>query len=94
MDLLLIALILIVVSLVFLGLKHVPEPERLVVFRLGKVNRLAGPGVVWLLPSIDRGWRVNLDEAVPEWRSLDTPELISRLIEYGGQSAPSVGQRT
>jgi hypothetical protein len=94
MNLLLIALFLIVVSLVFLGVKHVPEPERLVVFRLGKVNRLAGPGVVWLLPSIDRGWRVNLDEAVPEWRSLDAPELISRLIEYGGQPAPSVGQRS
>ena len=87
MDPLLIASSLIVVGLVLLSVKHVSDPERLLVFRLGKVNRLAGPGVVWLLPSIDRGWRVNLDEAVPEWRSLDTPELISRLIEYGAQPA-------
>ena len=94
MDPLLIASLLFAVSLVLLSVKHVPDPERLLVFRLGKVNRLAGPGVVWLLPVIDRGWRVNLDEAVPEWQSLDTPELISRLIDYGSQPAPSVDPRS
>lgn len=87
MESLLIASLLIAASLMLLSVKHVPDPERLLVFRLGKVSRLAGPGVVWLLPAIDRGWRVDLDEAVPEWRSLETPELISRLIEYGGRPA-------
>jgi len=90
MNPLVIALCLIAVSLVLLSVKRVPDPERLLVFRLGKVKRLAGPGIVWLLPSIERGWRVNLDEVVPEWQSLDTPELISRLIDYGSQPAPSV----
>jgi regulator of protease activity HflC (stomatin/prohibitin superfamily) len=80
-----IAALLLSVCLVGWGVKHVSDPERLFVFRLGKPLRVAGPGVVFLVPLVDRGVRVNLDRAVPEWRSLDESQLIARLLEYVSQ---------
>src|SRR5512143_1400816 len=54
--------------LVFLStaLKIVPEYQRLVVFRLGRCIGERGPGLVILIPFIDRGVRVDLREQVRE----------------------------
>jgi regulator of protease activity HflC (stomatin/prohibitin superfamily) len=40
----------------------VPEYQRLVVFRLGRVREAKGPGLVVLIPVVDRGVRVDLRE--------------------------------
>ena len=71
-----------------LGFRRTRDSERLLVLRLGRVHRLAGPGITWHLPAIDRPVRVDLDTAVPDWRSLTEDQLISRLIEYVSQPAP------
>ena len=88
MDLGLAALLLIAVSVIGLSAKRVSDPERLLVFRLGRALRVAGPGIVFIIPAVDRGWRVDMDRAVPDRRSLDESTLIERLIEYGSQPAP------
>ena len=61
---LIIAGLLVLAVLVVLGLaiRIVPEYQRLVVFRLGRVIGVKGPGLVLLIPVIDRGVRVDLRE--------------------------------
>jgi regulator of protease activity HflC (stomatin/prohibitin superfamily) len=55
-------LVLLVVMLVGLAIRIVPEYQRLVVFRLGRVIGAKGPGLVLLIPVVDRGVRVDLRE--------------------------------
>lgn len=45
-----------------LAIRIVPEYQRLVVFRLGRVIGAKGPGLVLLIPVVDRGVRVDLRE--------------------------------
>jgi regulator of protease activity HflC (stomatin/prohibitin superfamily) len=51
-------------ALVLLGMaiRIVPEYQRLVVFRLGRLIGERGPGLVLLIPFVDRGVRVDLRE--------------------------------
>lgn len=62
-TLIVIALIL-VPSIVLLGLaiRIVPQYQRLVVFRLGRLIGERGPGLVLLIPVVDRGVRVDFRE--------------------------------
>lgn len=59
---------LVVVALIILwnAIKIVPEYQRLVVFRLGRCIGDKGPGLVLLVPVIDRAVRVDLREQVRE----------------------------
>ncbi|WP_298005807.1 SPFH domain-containing protein [Anaerolinea sp.] len=56
------------IILIFLwnAIKVVPEYQRLVVFRLGRCIGDRGPGLVVLIPTIDRAVRVDLREQVSE----------------------------
>src|ERR671914_2989769 len=45
-----------------LAIRIVPEYQRLVVFRLGRLLGERGPGLVLLIPFVDRGVRVDLRE--------------------------------
>lgn len=58
----------ILVVIVFLAnaIRIVPEYQRLVVFRLGRCVGDKGPGVVLLIPVVDRAVRVDLREQVRE----------------------------
>jgi regulator of protease activity HflC (stomatin/prohibitin superfamily) len=58
----------VLIALVFLAnsVRVVPEYQRLVVFRLGRAIGPKGPGLVLLLPVIDRAVRVDLREQVRE----------------------------
>ncbi|HEX9012540.1 MAG TPA: SPFH domain-containing protein [Anaerolineaceae bacterium] len=60
--------VLILIGLIFLynAVKIVPEYQRLVVFRLGRCVGDKGPGLVLLIPIIDRAVRVDLREQVRE----------------------------
>lgn len=59
-------LVLIVILFLAMALKVVPEYRRLVVFRLGRCIGQRGPGLVVLIPFIDRGVSVDLREQVRE----------------------------
>lgn len=58
----------LVIGLIFLAsaIRIVPEYQRLVVFRLGRCIGAKGPGLVFLIPVVDRGTRVDLREQVRE----------------------------
>jgi regulator of protease activity HflC (stomatin/prohibitin superfamily) len=60
--------VVILLLLVFLtsAIKVVPEYQRLVVFRLGRCIGAKGPGLVLLIPFIDRPVRADLREQVRE----------------------------
>ncbi len=49
------------------------------VLRLGRLLRVAGPGLVLLLPSIDRVIRVNLSRKVPGWQGMTPEEIEARV---------------
>jgi len=57
-----------VVVLVFISnaIRIVPEYQRLVVFRLGRCVGARGPGIVLLIPIVDRAVKVDLREQVRE----------------------------
>ncbi len=57
--------LLILVTLLQM-IRIVPEYERLVVFRLGRVIGAKGPGIVFLLPIIDKARKVDLREQFRE----------------------------
>src|SRR5690606_14706858 len=48
------------------AIRIVPEYERIVIFRLGHSQGSRGPGLVFLIPFIDRGVKVDLREQVRE----------------------------
>ena len=48
------------------AIRIVPEYKRLVVFRLGRCVGTKGPGIVLLIPVIDRAVKVDLREQVRE----------------------------
>jgi len=55
-------LVFIVVIFMVNALKIVPEYQRLVVFRLGRILGTKGPGLVILIPFVDKGSKVDLRE--------------------------------
>jgi len=48
------------------AIRIVPEYQRLVVFRLGRCIGSKGPGIIFLIPIVDRGVRADLREQVRE----------------------------
>ncbi len=60
------AVLLALVVFVANAIRIVPEYQRLVVFRLGRCIGDKGPGLIFLIPVIDRAVRVDLREQVRE----------------------------
>ncbi len=61
---LLLIVIIIIVSILARSIRIVPEYKRLVVFRLGRLIGMKGPGLAFLVPFIDRGITIDLREFV------------------------------
>ncbi|HSL42330.1 MAG TPA: SPFH domain-containing protein [Anaerolineales bacterium] len=59
---------ILILGFIFLAnaIRIVPEYQRLVVFRLGRSIGAKGPGIVFLIPVIDRAVKVDLREQVRE----------------------------
>jgi regulator of protease activity HflC (stomatin/prohibitin superfamily) len=57
-----LALLAFLIALVALSIRIVNEYQRLVVFRLGRALGARGPGLVLLIPFVDRGVNVDLRE--------------------------------
>ncbi|MGC9131697.1 MAG: paraslipin, partial [Pyrobaculum sp.] len=54
----------VVIAVVATSIRVVPEFMRLVVFRLGRLVGLRGPGLVFLIPVVDQAYPVDLREQV------------------------------
>lgn len=57
---LLVAIVIVLLALFSSAVKILREYERAVVFRLGRLLRAKGPGVVFLIPIVDRMVRIDL----------------------------------
>ncbi len=58
----LIVIVLLVMLFLAKAIRVVPEYQRLVVFRLGRLIGQKGPGLVILIPFVDKGITVDLRE--------------------------------
>jgi regulator of protease activity HflC (stomatin/prohibitin superfamily) len=67
------------VILGILGVRVVGEKERLAVMRLGRSIGVRGPGMVWVIPVLDKTTRVSLEREIPQWRSLSTEQLTNEI---------------
>ena len=56
----------VAVALLASAIRIIPEYQRLVVFRLGRCVGEKGPGIIFLIPIVDRAARVDLREQVRE----------------------------
>jgi len=85
-----VLVVVLVLVLIVLGLaiRVVPEYRRMVVFRLGRVMGLRGPGLVLLIPLVDRPTAVDLREfylEIPHQTSItkdNAPISIDFIIFY------------
>jgi regulator of protease activity HflC (stomatin/prohibitin superfamily) len=70
-----VLIVLVIALLLIMGAKVLPEYERGVVLRLGRLSGVKGPGFIWIFPFIDKIFRVSLREIV-----MDVPpqEVITR----------------
>lgn len=69
------AIIVVVVMIVSAAVKIIPEYERAVLFRLGRLISVRGPGLIFIIPIVDRIMRISLRITV-----FDVPpqEVITR----------------
>lgn len=58
----LVAIIFLLLILIVPNIKVLKEYERAVIFRLGRVSGTKGPGIVFLVPILDRAVKVDLRE--------------------------------
>jgi regulator of protease activity HflC (stomatin/prohibitin superfamily) len=82
MPLFLYWVILLLAITIILSLKTLREDERLVIIRFGRFLKIAGPGIVVILPWIDRGIRVNLNRDLPGWQGLSKIELDENIKAF------------
>lgn len=75
-----------------LSVKVVPMNQRLVVERFGRFHAVLGPGLVLLIPFVDRATVVNLDARLPGWRELTAKEVAERLAQQRHDPQPYVRQ--
>ncbi len=68
--------------LMIMCLKPLREDERLAIVRFGRFLKVAGPGIVMILPWIDRGIRVNLSKDLPGWQGLSKTELDEKIKAF------------
>jgi len=80
LDTLAIASVVVSLYLFYTSVKVVRESRRLVVFRLGQCIGAKGPGLVYLVPFVDRAVSVDLGEALIEIRPVICPTQDSESI--------------
>jgi regulator of protease activity HflC (stomatin/prohibitin superfamily) len=84
--LLILAFIILVLVLLVKSLLVVQENQRVVVIKLGKIERVLGPGLCFVLPFVDIPVLVNLDAHVSNWPALSSEELNVILISMVRQN--------
>ncbi len=77
-------MVLAVLAIVILcsAMKIVREDERVAIFRLGHFFSIVGPGLIFLIPVVDKGVKVNLSENIPGWQGLSKGELDEKIKTF------------
>ena len=61
------------------SIRIIKESQRAAVFRLGRFVGVGGPGIIVLIPIIDKAKLVDLSKWVPKWQQLSKIELDERV---------------
>ncbi len=69
-----VIIVVVVLIILFAGFKVVRPTHRALVERLGKYHHFAGPGLHWIIPFIDKIYRVNVTEQMVD---ADPQEIIT-----------------
>jgi regulator of protease activity HflC (stomatin/prohibitin superfamily) len=56
------------------------EHERMVIFRLRRLKGIADPGIVFLVPFIDKPVVINLTQTMPGGQGLSKRELDAKIL--------------
>jgi len=76
-------LLLFILVLFSLNCVHrVRDDERFAVFRLGRFSAVKGPGWVFLLPVLEKKFRINLNRHFPDWRGMAEAELAEKIRKF------------
>lgn len=59
----------------------VKDNQRLVVLRLGKFERVIGPGISLAMPFVDFAVVVELDKHLPEWQKFTEEERCAKVAD-------------
>ncbi len=70
------------VILAILSVRVVREDDRLAIMRLGQFIGIRGPGIVWVIPVVDKTARINMDRDIPRWRSLSSEQLANEIERH------------
>lgn len=79
MPISLIVLWFVLMILTASSIRVIKEYQRAAIFRLGQFVGVRGPGLVWLVPMVDKAEIIDLNKWVPEWQSLSSEELNERV---------------
>jgi regulator of protease activity HflC (stomatin/prohibitin superfamily) len=77
-----IPILVILVLMIFFfvsSIRILKEYQRAAIFRLGQFIGVDGPGIIVLIPMIDKAKVVDLNKWVPEWQQLSKTELDERV---------------
>lgn len=85
MSLAIIAVNIFILMLIIPSVKVINENQRAVVFRLGKLEKVVGPGMVVIVPHIDRLFKVDLNSKIPGWQGLSPEQLNDKVKEVALQ---------
>lgn len=70
----------VVAVIVAKTIRTVNEDERMVVFRLGQLLSIYSPGRAVLIPFLDQGVKVKVDQ-IEGWQTLNEDELQQRIVQ-------------
>ena len=70
---------LVLFILLLMAIKIAQINERLVIFRRGKLQSIAGPGLILIIPFLDSAKKVNLDQQINGWQDLSMEELEGKI---------------
>ena len=71
----LLIILIIVMFFLLLSIRIPVESERIVIFRFGRFFKIVGPGLVLIIPVIDKAIRVKLSDKIPVWQELSKEQL-------------------
>jgi len=73
-------LLLVFAILAFKSFIMIKDGEYVVIYRLGKLDRMSGPGAIIIIPFIDRVVRIPLHEII-NWKTMPRDELEKKVLE-------------
>ncbi len=80
------SIFLVLMILIIWGARVLRENERAVIFRLGFSVHTRGPGIIYVIPLMERMIRVNLDKQLPGWRGMLNKELNQKVQKLVGET--------